>query len=89
MKFEYKPRGVCSDYITFEVDGGIVRNVQITGGCNGNSQGIAALVEGMEIDEVIRRTNGIHCGRKDTSCPDQLSLALMAAKKKLASGKMA
>jgi len=84
MKFEYTPRGVCSNRITFELDGNLVRNVQFTGGCSGNAQGISNLVEGMDVDEVIRRTRGIRCGWKDTSCPDQLSLALEAAREKLA-----
>lgn len=84
MRASYRTRGVCSREIRFELDGNIVRNVEIIGGCSGNSQGVAALVEGMDVDEVIRRTKGIRCGFKDTSCPDQLATALMGAKKKLA-----
>ena len=83
MKFEYKTRGVCSQKILFEVENRRVKNVEIIGGCNGNSQGVAALVEGMDIDEVIHRIRGIRCGYKNTSCPDQLALALMEAKGKL------
>lgn len=84
MTFEYKTRGVCSRLMRFEIEDNIVRNVEIVGGCSGNSQGVAALVEGMDIDEVIRRTQGIHCGWKDTSCPDQLAQALTAAKEQMA-----
>ena len=84
MQFEYKTRGVCSRLIRFELDGNTVHNVEIVGGCNGNSQGVASLVEGMDADEIIRRTEGIHCGYKDTSCPDQLARALTLAKEKMA-----
>jgi uncharacterized protein (TIGR03905 family) len=66
--------------ISFDVEDGKVRNVQFFGGCNGNLKGIGALVEGMEIDDVISRVEGIHCGMKSTSCPDQLAQALRAAK---------
>jgi len=81
--FEYVPQGVCSRKIKLELDGRQVKNVSFEGGCNGNLQGIGRLVEGMDIDEVIRRVTGIHCGMKQTSCPDQLSLALQAARKEL------
>jgi uncharacterized protein (TIGR03905 family) len=77
--YEYKPQGVCSRKITIELDGSKVKNVSFEGGCNGNLQGIGRLVEGMEIDEVIRRVAGIRCGMKTTSCPDQLSKALQEA----------
>ncbi|MBR4016955.1 MAG: TIGR03905 family TSCPD domain-containing protein [Oscillospiraceae bacterium] len=83
MKFEYKTKGTCSQRILFEVEDGIVHNVEFIGGCNGNLQGISKLVEGMNIDEVIQRIEGIRCGMKPTSCPDQLATALMKAKKKL------
>ena len=84
MEFSYRNRGTCSQGIEFEVDGSIVKNVRFIGGCHGNTQGIAKLVDGMEIDEIIARTKGIRCGMKDTSCPDQLAKALEAAKAKLA-----
>ena len=84
MEFEYKTRGVCSRLIRFEIENNIIHNVEIVGGCSGNSQGVASLVEGMDVDEVIRRTEGIRCGFKDTSCPDQLARALTLAKEKLA-----
>ena len=83
MQFEYKTKGTCSQMIFFEVEDGKVYNVRFMGGCNGNLQGIGKLVEGMEIDEVIRRIDGIHCGAKPTSCPDQLATALKQAKEKL------
>ena len=80
MQYDYKTRGTCSREISFEVEDGKVKNVQFYGGCNGNLKGIAALVEGMDIDDVIARVEGIHCGMKSTSCPDQLAQALKTAK---------
>ena len=80
MEFSYKTRGVCSQYINFELNDGIVTNVQFLGGCNGNLKGIAALVEGMKAEDIIARVEGIKCGMKATSCPDQLAQALKAAK---------
>ena len=78
MEFSYKTRGVCSQYINFELNDGIVTNVQFLGGCNGNLKGIAALVEGMDVADVIARVEGIRCGMKSTSCPDQLAKAIRA-----------
>jgi uncharacterized protein (TIGR03905 family) len=80
MQFTYKTKGTCSREIAFEVENGKVTNVQFFGGCNGNLKGISALVEGMSIDEVIARVEGITCGMKSTSCPDQLAQALKEAK---------
>ena len=80
MEFSYKTRGVCSQYINFELKDGIVTNVQFLGGCNGNLKGIAALVEGMKAEDIIARVGGIKCGMKATSCPDQLAQALKEAK---------
>ena len=79
MQYEYKTNGTCSQRILFDIEDGIVKNVQFLGGCNGNLQGISKLVEGMEVNEVIRRVDGIHCGAKATSCPDQLARALKEA----------
>ena len=79
MDFSYKTRGVCSQYINFELNDGIVTNVQFLGGCNGNLKGIAALVEGMKAEEIIARVEGIKCGMRATSCPDQLAQALKEA----------
>ena len=80
MNYDYKTKGTCSREISFEVEDGKVKNVQFFGGCNGNLKGIGALVEGMDIEDVIARVEGIRCGMKSTSCPDQLAQALKAAK---------
>ena len=80
MQYTYKTKGTCSQMINFEVEDKKVKNVQFFGGCNGNLKGIAALVEGMDIDEVIARVEGVKCGMKSTSCPDQLAQALKQAK---------
>ena len=80
MSYEFKTSGTCSQRILFDVEEGKVKNVQFIGGCNGNLKGIAALVEGMDVDSVIERVQGITCGMKKTSCPDQLAKALLAAK---------
>ena len=80
MQYEYKTKGTCSQRIFFELEDNKVKNVQFLGGCNGNLKGISALVEGMDIDDVIARTEGISCGMKRTSCPDQLAQALKEAK---------
>ena len=72
----YKTQGVCSREIYFDVEDHKVVNVRYIGGCSGNTQGGAALVEGMDVDEAIRRMEGIRCGRRPTSCPDQLARAL-------------
>ena len=80
MQYTYKTKGTCSREISFEVNDGNVSNVQFFGGWKGNLKGIGALVEGMSIDEVISRVEGIKCGMKSTSCPDQLAQALKAAK---------
>lgn len=81
MTFEYKPSGVCSRNLTFDIKNGIVSNVKFQGGCHGNLQGIAALCEGKPAEEIITVLSGIRCGFKSTSCPDQLSLALKQALK--------
>lgn len=75
-QFVYKTRGVCSSAIEIAVEDGIVKSVKYRGGCSGNTQGVAALVAGMKIEEAIERLSGIRCGFKNTSCPDQLSQAL-------------
>lgn len=72
----YKTSGVCSSAIDFDVVDNKVTNVKFIGGCSGNTQGVAALIEGMDIDEAIKRIEGIRCGFRSTSCPDQLSKAL-------------
>lgn len=76
MKYQYQPKGTCSRMIEIEIEDGIVKDVVFTGGCNGNLKGIGALVKGMKTEDVISRLEGIQCGTKFTSCPDQLSQAL-------------
>ena len=80
MVYTYKTKGTCSQMISFEINDNKLTNVQFYGGCNGNLKGIAALVDGMDVDEVISRVQGICCGMKATSCPDQLAQALKEAK---------
>lgn len=75
-KISYTTKGVCSRMIDVEIEDGIVRRVEFTGGCSGNTQGVSRLVEGMAVDEAISRLSGIRCGFKQTSCPDQLACAL-------------
>ena len=79
-KFIYTPQGVCSKLIEIESNGDIVNKVVFTGGCSGNTQGVAKLCEGMSVDAIINRLAGIKCGSKKTSCPDQLAMALKAMK---------
>ena len=76
MKHIYKTKNTCSRSIEFEVEDGIVKNVRFNGGCMGNTQGIAALAEGMRVEDVIKKCKGIQCGFRGTSCPDQLAKAL-------------
>ena len=78
MVYSYRPKGVCSQQMDIEVEDGRVKALSVLGGCSGNLQGIARLVEGMEVEEVIRRLEGLRCGFKDSSCPDQLARALKA-----------
>ena len=80
MNFTYKTVGVCSRSINIELDGDTVVSAKFEGGCNGNTKGISSLVVGMNTDEVINRLEGINCGFKGTSCPDQLAQALKMAK---------
>lgn len=75
----YKTRGVCSREIQFDIEDNKVKSVKFLGGCQGNTQGVARLVEGMDVDEAIKRLSGIDCGGRGTSCPDQLSIALKQA----------
>ncbi len=75
----YKPKGVCSMEIHVDLDGDIIKNVAFVGGCSGNTQGVARLVQGMKATDAIARLEGIHCGPRPTSCPDQLAQALKQA----------
>ncbi len=83
MNFSYRPKGVCSQNMDIEIEDGKVTGLKVMGGCSGNLQGIAKLIEGMEVDEVINRLEGIRCGFKKTSCPDQLAKALRQIKEEL------
>ncbi len=80
MNITYKPKGVCSQLMNIEVEDGKIVSVSVTGGCDGNLKGLSSLLRGMEVDEAISRLEGIHCGRKLTSCPDQIAQALKQAK---------
>ena len=79
MTIQYKTKGVCSQQMNVKIEDGVVQKVEIVGGCHGNSQGVARLVEGMRAEDVIQKIQGIRCGYKATSCPDQLSKALQIA----------
>lgn len=79
---EYVPKGVCSRLIRVDVDDNKIQNVEFVGGCDGNLKGICSLVKGMNTDEAIDRLQGIRCGMKSTSCPDQLAQALRLATEK-------
>ena len=79
MKYDFSPKGVCARRLEFELDGDIVKNVQFMGGCDGNLKALAALTEGMTVDQVCERLKGITCGLKNTSCSDQLAQALAKA----------
>ena len=79
MQFSYKTKGTCSQTISFDITNGVISDVSFYGGCNGNLKGVAALVEGMKAEDIISRVEGIRCGFKPTSCPDQLAQAVKAA----------
>ena len=76
---EYTPKGVCSRQILFEIEDDIIKSVKFVGGCPGNTVGVASLIQGMNVHEAISRLEGIRCGTKSTSCPDQLAIALKLA----------
>lgn len=80
--YSYKTQGTCSQEILFDIEGDIIKSVEFIGGCSGNTQGVARLVEGMRVEDAIARMEGIRCGARPTSCPDQLAKAF---KKYLAS----
>lgn len=82
MKYVYTPQGVCSMQMIFEIDEGIVKDLQIIGGCPGNTVGVSTLIKGKKIDEIIQMLKGIPCGGKGTSCPDQIAKALQEYKEK-------
>jgi uncharacterized protein (TIGR03905 family) len=80
-RLEYQTKGTCSRAVSVEVDDGVITDCRFNGGCSGNTQGVASLVIGMKVDEAIAKIKGIKCGFKNTSCPDQLALALEEIKK--------
>lgn len=82
MTYTYRTRGTCASQIRFDLEGDVVSNVQFTGGCNGNLQAVSRLVEGLTVEEVIKRCEGIRCGFKSTSCADQLVKGLKEALEK-------
>lgn len=79
MTYKFTPRGVCAREFQIQVEDGVIQAVSIMGGCHGNLQGIASLLKGMKVEDAIARMEGIRCGMKSTSCPDQLSQALKKA----------
>ncbi len=79
MTIQYTPKGVCSRAFQIEVEDDTIQSVQVAGGCNGNLKGISSLLKGMKVEEAISRMEGIRCGMKPTSCPDQLAQALKTA----------
>lgn len=83
MEYRYHPNGVCSQELIFNIENDVVTDLKVIGGCSGNLQGIAKLVKGLKVDEVIERLKGIKCGFKPTSCPDQISKALEEYKQKI------
>lgn len=76
--YEYLPKGVCSQKMMFDIEDGVIKELKVVGGCNGNLKGISSLVKGMTVEEAIKRLDGIKCGFKNTSCPDQIAQALKA-----------
>lgn len=84
MIYQYEPKGVCSMQMNIEVDGEIIKSVQIIGGCAGNTKGVSVLVEGMNINDAIKKLKGIDCRGRGTSCPDQLAIALEKIKEQTA-----
>ena len=81
MTYTFVPKGVCARKIAFDIEDNIVKNIRFSGGCSGNTQGVAALAEGMTVEEIINKLSGIRCGFKGTSCPDQLAKAVAEATK--------
>lgn len=79
MKYSYTPMGVCSRKIMIEIENGIIKDCEFTGGCNGNTQGVASLVKGMDAKDAVKRLRGIDCNGRGTSCPDQLAICIEKA----------
>ena len=83
MEYRYMPEGVCSKEMIFDIENNIVKSLKIVGGCPGNTIGVAKLIENKNIDEIIKLLDGIQCGYKGTSCPDQIAMALKEYKKSI------
>ena len=83
MEYRYTPKGVCSKEMIFNIEDNIVKDLKVVGGCNGNLKGISSLIIGMDIDTIINKLKGIKCNFKDTSCPDQIAVALTNFKKEV------
>lgn len=79
MNYSYKTKGTCSQLIQFDLEGEVVHNIRFIGGCNGNTQGVAALCEGLTVEQIEGRLKGIQCGKRGTSCVDQLATAVREA----------
>lgn len=79
MVYRRKNEGVCSAYTEVSLKGDVIENVKVSGGCNGNLQGVAALLAGMKVEDAVKKLSGIRCGYKSTSCPDQIAKALLEA----------
>lgn len=79
MTIQYTPRGTCSRQFQIEVEEGVIQSIQVVGGCDGNLKGLSALLKGMKVEDAIPRMEGIRCGMKPTSCPDQIAQALKQA----------
>ena len=79
MTYTYTPSGICSRLMTVEIENGMIQHIDVLGGCNGNLKGIASRLQGMRVEDAIARMEGIRCGNRPTSCPDQLSIALRQA----------
>ena len=82
MHYDYKTHGTCSQIISFDIDGDVIRNIKFIGGCNGNLKAIARLVDGYTVEEIEKKLKGVECGQKGTSCGDQLARAVREAFKK-------
>lgn len=79
MTYSYRPQGTCSKLMTFELEDGVIKKLEVIGGCSGNLQGLTRLIEGMRAEDAIKKLRGIRCGFKQTSCPDQFAIALEQA----------
>ena len=76
MHYSYQTKGICASKVEFDIEGGVVKNIDFLGGCDGNHKGLAAMAEGFEPKEIIKRLQGICCGGRESSCPDQLAMVL-------------